>query len=82
MSDPDEAGSNSGYWSVLEPYWEKIDIYRGPERFLATYGAAPEVPQVLFAARFCESEAMADFTSSSAIRLGCLLLRRRVPIVA
>ena len=46
----------SGYWAVLEPYWERIDIYSGPERFLQTYAAAPPVVQVLFASHFCESE--------------------------
>ena len=56
MTDADAGDPNAGYWSVLEPYWERIDIYSGPERFLATYSAAPEVQQVLFAAHFCESE--------------------------
>ena len=45
-----------GYWSVLEPYWDRIDIYNGPEHFLATYGEAPPVVQTLFAAHWCESE--------------------------
>jgi hypothetical protein len=45
-----------GYWSVLEPYWDQIDIYGGPERFLATYSAVPAIVQTLFAAHFCESE--------------------------
>jgi len=56
MTDDDGGDQKAGYWSVLEPYWEQIDIYGGPGRFLATYNAAPEVPQVLFAAHFCESE--------------------------
>ena len=46
----------AGYWSVLEPYWDRIDIYNGPERFNATFSAAPAVVQTLFAAHFCESE--------------------------
>lgn len=45
-----------GYWHVLEPYWDRIDIYNGPERFLATYDALPPQVRVLFAAHFCESE--------------------------
>jgi hypothetical protein len=45
-----------GYWKVLEPYWDRIDIYDGPERFLATYRTMPAVVQILYAAHFCESE--------------------------
>src|SRR5829696_2343578 len=51
--DRDEA---DGYWQVLEPYWARIDIYNGPEAFLATYGEVPPVVQILFAAHWCESE--------------------------
>lgn len=46
----------AGYWQVLEPYWDRIDIYNGPEQFLATYGEVPLVVQTLFAAHWCESE--------------------------
>jgi Domain of unknown function (DUF4375) len=52
-----EAGDASGYWRLLEPYWEVIDIYDGPERFLETYASVPAIPRTLFAAHFCESEA-------------------------
>jgi hypothetical protein len=47
---------SEGYWRILEPFWDKINIYDGPAVFLATYAAAPLVPRVLFAACFCESE--------------------------
>jgi hypothetical protein len=56
MTDADAGDPSTGYWSVLEPYWERIDVYGGPERFVTTYNAAPEVPRVLFAAHFCDSE--------------------------
>jgi hypothetical protein len=48
--------TGGGYWDILEPFWELIDIYQGPERFLETYRSAPEIPRLLFAAHFCESE--------------------------
>jgi hypothetical protein len=51
-----KAGPGAGYWGVLEPYWEKIDIYRGPDVFLRTYSLTPPVVRDLFAAHFCESE--------------------------
>ena len=51
-----KAEAGSGYWSVLEPYWEKIDIYSGPDVFLQTYSLAPPPVRDLFAAHFCESE--------------------------
>jgi hypothetical protein len=56
VTDPPKHQTPEGYWSVLEPYWDQIDIYGGPERFLATYGAVPALVQTLFAAHFCESE--------------------------
>jgi hypothetical protein len=46
----------NGYWGVLEPFWEKINIYRGSAVFRRTYGAAPPIERDLFAAHFCESE--------------------------
>ena len=50
---PDEPG---GYWQVIEPFWDLVNIYDGPEAFLASYQAVPMVPRVLYAAHFCESE--------------------------
>jgi Domain of unknown function (DUF4375) len=44
------------YAAVLEPYWKKIDIYSGPDQFLATHGAAPLLQRRLFAAHLCEAE--------------------------
>ena len=44
------------YWSVVEPVWDDIDIYEGPERFLQTFNDAPKHAALLFAAHFCQSE--------------------------
>ena len=48
--------SSSDYWNLVEPVWETISIYEGPDTFLAHYAAAPEVSRVLFAAHWCQSE--------------------------
>jgi hypothetical protein len=48
--------TGGGYWDLVEPFWESIDIYQSPKRFLDTYRSAPEIPRLLFAAHFCESE--------------------------
>jgi len=45
-----------GYWSLVDPIWEKVSIYDGPETFLDQYSASPEVSRVLFAAHWCQSE--------------------------
>ena len=46
----------TAYWKVVEPVWERIDIYRSPERFLETYSAAGTKAARLFAVHFCQSE--------------------------
>jgi len=45
-----------GYWSLIEPYWGRIDIYSGPDRFLADFAEAPEAVRHLFASHFAQSE--------------------------
>jgi uncharacterized protein DUF4375 len=50
---PDES---AGYWSALEPFCGQVNIYDGPELFLATYRGLPEIQRVLYAAHYCESE--------------------------
>jgi hypothetical protein len=47
---------SAGYWSALEPFWDRVNIYDGPEAFLATYQGLPVLQRVLYAAHFCESE--------------------------
>ena len=44
------------YWDIVEPYWEVINIYDGPEVFLQSYGSAPKTSRLLFAAHFATSE--------------------------
>jgi hypothetical protein len=45
-----------GYWSIVEPVWDAINIYEGPEVFRQTFDSAPRVPGLMFAAHFCQSE--------------------------
>jgi Domain of unknown function (DUF4375) len=45
-----------GYWAILEPYWEQIDIYEGGAHFLETYLSVPAVARVLAAAHWCDAE--------------------------
>jgi hypothetical protein len=46
----------SGYWKVVEPFWDLINIYDGPEEFRSTYDSAPKISGLMFAAHFCQSE--------------------------
>ncbi len=61
--------SIEGYWNLVEPVWEVINIYEGPEVFLRTYQEAPRNAALLFAAHFCQSEirngGFAQFFSNS-----------------
>jgi hypothetical protein len=45
-----------GYWSIVEPVWDAIDIYSGPDVFMQTFGSVPRASGLLFAAHFCQSE--------------------------
>ncbi|MFT3820270.1 MAG: DUF4375 domain-containing protein [Rubrivivax sp.] len=45
-----------GYWDLVDPIWETVSIYDGPDVFLQQYAASPEVSRVLFAAHWCQSE--------------------------
>lgn len=47
---------HKSYWELVEPYWEKVSIYEGPETFLAQYHSIPEVSQRLLAAHWAQSE--------------------------
>jgi hypothetical protein len=52
----DVAENIEGYWRLVDPVWEQIDIYRGADVFLATYRAAEKRAGLLFAAHFAQSE--------------------------
>jgi Domain of unknown function (DUF4375) len=45
-----------GYWRLVDPVWEQIDIYSGAGVFLETYTAANREAGLLFAAHFAQSE--------------------------
>jgi uncharacterized protein DUF4375 len=45
-----------GYWDLVDPIWETVSIYDGPDTFLQQYAASPEASRVLFAAHWCQSE--------------------------
>ena len=44
------------YWKAIEPFWEKISIYDGPEKFLHQLSAVPEGIRHLFCTHLCQSE--------------------------
>lgn len=44
------------YWREIEPYWKRISIYDGPERFLTDFAAAPARVRPLFATHWLQSE--------------------------
>lgn len=45
-----------GYWSIVEPVWDAINIYDSPEVFAQTFASAPRASGLMFAAHFCMSE--------------------------
>lgn len=49
------SGSRS-YWELVEPYWERANIYGDPDEFLSGFSTLPEVAQHLFAAHWTQSE--------------------------
>ena len=44
------------YWAVIEPIWEKVSIYDGPEVFLSAFAKLTVPQQHLFASHWCQSE--------------------------
>ena len=44
------------YWSVIEPIWDSISIYDGPEVFLLQFGKVSSEVGNLFASHWCQSE--------------------------
>lgn len=45
-----------GYWRLLDPWWERISIYDGPEVFLRELDLAPEPVRILFCSHWTQSE--------------------------
>lgn len=58
MSSEEGRESNPGepYWSLVEPVWDQIEIYQGPEEFTRTLATVSRPAGLLFAAHFCQSE--------------------------
>ena len=44
------------YWSYVDPIWDRVSIYDGPEVFLEQIRKVSEVQRQLFAAHWCSSE--------------------------
>ncbi|MDH3228918.1 MAG: DMP19 family protein [Alphaproteobacteria bacterium] len=44
------------YWDHIEPFWESVSIYDGPEEFLLRFTEMPEHAAHLFALHWCASE--------------------------
>jgi len=44
------------YWSVIDPYWDRVNIYDGPEVFLQEFSLIAECARNLLAAHWCQSE--------------------------
>jgi len=47
---------SDAYFEALEPYWDRISIYDGPETFLRQFAEAPRFVQTIFAAHVCQAE--------------------------
>jgi hypothetical protein len=45
-----------GYWQLVEPIWDRISIYDGPDAFLEQFGEVPREIGHLFAVHWCDSE--------------------------
>ena len=54
MTPPDD--QNSHYWNAIEPIWDRVNIYDGPEQFLSTFRSIRPELGFLYAAHFCQSE--------------------------
>jgi hypothetical protein len=44
------------YWDLVEPIWDEVSIYDGPEAFLEQFSAHGEAASLLLAAHWCQSE--------------------------
>ena len=47
---------SQGYWDHIEPFWQFVSIYDGPEEFLLHFTETPEHAAHLFALHWCASE--------------------------
>ncbi|HWE95948.1 MAG TPA: DUF4375 domain-containing protein [Tepidisphaeraceae bacterium] len=51
-----ESAPGDRYWAAIEPIWESISIYRGPEVFAEQYEKVSRKLGHLFATHWCQSE--------------------------
>jgi hypothetical protein len=49
-------GRVESYWEVLEPRFEEVNIYEGPEKFAESVAALPRPILLLYATHMCASE--------------------------
>lgn len=56
MVDDEQSRPGGQYWALIEPVWQAVDIYHGPELFVRSFEPIPKVAGHLFAAHWCQSE--------------------------
>lgn len=56
LAKPEAEKKPEGYWALIEPYWEAVSIYDGPETFLRQFSTLPVASKHLFAANWLISE--------------------------
>src|SRR5437016_2206116 len=44
------------YWTVIDPIWEKVSIYDGPDVFEAQFAQLSPAQKALFASHWCQSK--------------------------
>ena len=50
------AEQEKNYWQLIEPIWDQINIYDGPDIFLGTFATAKPPAGAIYAAHFAQSE--------------------------
>jgi hypothetical protein len=45
-----------GYWKLVEPIWDQVNIYDGADIFLSTYATTDQPAGAIYAAHFAQSE--------------------------
>jgi hypothetical protein len=52
----DKMKPGEAYWELIEPHWERVSIYDGPDDFLREYERTPERARHLLVTHWCVSE--------------------------
>jgi hypothetical protein len=74
-SEEQESNPGQQYRSLVEPVWDDIDIYQGPEEFARSFARVPRPAGLLFATHFCQKCTTVDLISSSQTLPACLRWR-------